>query len=99
MPTRTQEARATQGIDLLAEGGDLLNALDDLRELASLDLGDFVSFEFVDAKPVKAEDEYRSLSRFVSLWGLCVGKIASSASDINRGPLRAARFTCRRQGA
>lgn len=60
MLARTPEARVTQDIDLLAEGGDLPHAFDELRALASLDLGDFVSFELVDAKPIKAEDEYRA---------------------------------------
>ncbi len=59
MLARTPSARATRDIDLLAEAVDLDVALSELRELASLDLGDFVSFEFAGSKPVKAEDEYR----------------------------------------
>lgn len=60
MLARTPSARATRDIDLLSEEADLDDALSELRRLASLDLGDFVSFEFAGSKPIKAEDEYRS---------------------------------------
>lgn len=60
MLSRTIDARATRDIDLLNEEGDLDAALVELRRLAEVDLGDFVTFEFMDAKPIKAEDEYRS---------------------------------------
>ena len=60
MLARTPDARATRDLDLLAESGDLEGALAELRELASIDLNDFVTFEFVEAQPIKAEDEYRS---------------------------------------
>lgn len=64
MLARTYDARATRDIDLISESGDLDAALDELKNLAGTDLGDFVSFEFVTARPIKVEDEYRS--------GLCV---------------------------
>lgn len=60
MLARTVDARATRDIDLLSEKGDLRSALADLRRLAAVDLGDFVSFEFVKAEPIKTDDEYRS---------------------------------------
>lgn len=60
MLARTVDARATRDIDLLSERGDLDSALADLRRLAAVDLGDFVSFEFVKAEPIKTNDEYRS---------------------------------------
>ena len=60
MLARTPSARATRDIDLLAEETDLGIALSELRKLASIDLSDFVSFEYVGSKPIKAEDEYRS---------------------------------------
>ena len=60
MLARTPSARATRDIDLLSWEADLGAALSELRELASLDLGDFVRFEFAGSKPIKAEDEYRS---------------------------------------
>ena len=60
MLARTPSARATRDIDLLAQGTDLDEALSELRRLASLDLGDFVRFEFAGSKPIKAEDDYRS---------------------------------------
>ena len=60
MLARTSSARATRDIDLLSREADLGAALSELRELASLDLGDFVRFEFAGSKPIKAKDEYRS---------------------------------------
>lgn len=57
---RTIDARATRDIDLLSERGDLDSALADLRKLAAVDLGDFVSFEFIKAESIKTNDEYRS---------------------------------------
>ena len=60
MLARTPSARATRDIDLLSREDDLGAALSELRELASLDLGDFMRFEFAGSKPIKAEDEYRS---------------------------------------
>ena len=60
MLARTPSARATRDIDLLSQEENLDKALSELRRLASLDLGDFVRFEFAGSKPIKAEDEYRS---------------------------------------
>lgn len=60
MLARTADARATRDIDLLAEGAGLDEALAELKALAADDLGDFVSFEFVGAKPIKPDDDYRS---------------------------------------
>lgn len=57
---RTIDARMTRDVDLLAEEMSLDNALKELKRLASVDLNDFITFEFLEAKPIKAEDEYRS---------------------------------------
>lgn len=60
MLARTPNARVTRDIDLLAEADDLEVALTELKGLASIDLDDFMTFEFARAEPIKAEDEYRS---------------------------------------
>lgn len=60
MLARTIHARATRDIDLLSEKSDVDTALDELKALAQVDLGDFVVFEFAGAEPIKVEDEYRS---------------------------------------
>ena len=63
MLARTIEARATRDIDLLTEDGDLDEAVEELKRLAAIDLGDFVTFSFARSTPIKAEDEYRSGAR------------------------------------
>ncbi len=56
---RTVDARATRDIDLLARETNLDAALEELKHLASIDLGDFVFFLFEKAEPIKTDDEYR----------------------------------------
>ena len=60
MLARTADARATRDIDLLSEKADIDEALAELKHLAAIDLEDFVTFEFVGYKPIKAEDDYRA---------------------------------------
>lgn len=60
MLARTIDARYTRDIDLLSKDGDPNAAIAQLRRLASIDLGDFVRFQFEDSRPIKLEDEYRS---------------------------------------
>lgn len=60
MLARTLDARTTRDIDLLSKRGSLDDALDDLLEVSRKDLGDFVSFELTETRPIKADDEYRS---------------------------------------
>ena len=69
---RTLDARATRDIDLLSTSDNLEGALADLRHLAQRDLGDFIFFEYEDAEPIKADDEYRSgiSVRFVPVMGV-----------------------------
>ena len=57
---RTIDARATRDIDLLAQETELGAAVEELRRLASVDLGDFMAFRFDKAEPIKSDDEYRS---------------------------------------
>ena len=61
---RTVDARATRDIDLLAQETELGAAFEELRRLASVDLGDFMAFRFDKTEPIKSNDEHRSrLSR------------------------------------
>ena len=60
MLARTIDARSTRDIDLLSMRDELDDALNELIELARTDLDDYVSFEYVGARPIKVEDEYRS---------------------------------------
>lgn len=56
---RTLDARVTRDIDLVAQEESLEEAIVDLVQAASIDLGDFVSFTFDRAEKIKAEDVYR----------------------------------------
>ena len=53
---RTVDARATRDIDLLARETSVEAAVADLRRLAGIGLGDFISFSFDKAEPIKADD-------------------------------------------
>lgn len=57
---RTVDARATRDIDLLARETSVEAAVAGLRRFAGIGLGDFISFSFDKAEPIKADDEYRS---------------------------------------
>lgn len=63
---RTVDARASRDIDLLAQETELGAAVEELRRLASVDLGDFMAFRFDKAEPIKSDDECRS--RLSSPW-------------------------------
>ncbi|BAK45663.1 nucleotidyl transferase AbiEii/AbiGii toxin family protein [Eggerthella sp. YY7918] len=56
---RTTDARYTRDIDLTTNSLDIDAAVDELKILVSKDLNDFVSFEYANCSPIKAEDEYR----------------------------------------
>ena len=56
---RTTDARYTRDIDLTTSSLDIDAAVEELKILASKDLGDFVSFGYISCNPIKAEDEYR----------------------------------------
>ena len=60
MLARTASARATRDIDLLSTGNDLEEAVEELKRLAVIDRGDFVTFSYAGMTPIKAEDEYRT---------------------------------------
>lgn len=59
MLARTIDARATRDADLATYTLDIEEAVEELKRLAAIDLGDFVSFQFESIEPVRAEDEYR----------------------------------------
>lgn len=71
MLARTVDARVTRDIDLLSTEENLDEALEKLVRLAETDLGDFVTLEFAESHPIKAEDEYRDglSARFVPVLG------------------------------
>ena len=48
MLARTIDARATRDIDLLSTGDDLEEAVEELKRLAAVDQGDFVTFSFAE---------------------------------------------------
>lgn len=52
MLARVPTARATTDLDLLQEGYSLDQALEDLRRLAAVDLGDHFLFEFRMSQPI-----------------------------------------------
>ena len=56
---RTVEARYTTDTDFLYRGGSLEAALEELKRLASKDLGDRLEFRFVSADKIAATQEYR----------------------------------------
>ncbi|MBY4797445.1 nucleotidyl transferase AbiEii/AbiGii toxin family protein [Collinsella sp. AGMB00827] len=60
MLARTVDARATRDIDLVYRERSLDAALKDLTKLASQDIGDYMTFIFTSATPIKLDDEYRS---------------------------------------
>lgn len=60
MLARTIDAHRTRDIDLLSVGNDLDAACRELVTLAQKELGDFTTFEFDGARPIKVVDEYRS---------------------------------------
>lgn len=60
MLARTVDARHTRDIDLLSKDTDPQVAINELRKLASIDLDDFVRFEYEGSRPIKVEDEYRN---------------------------------------
>lgn len=51
---RTVDARATRDIDLLAQETELGAAIEELKRLVSVDLGDFMAFRFDKAEPIKS---------------------------------------------
>lgn len=94
MLARTIDARATRDIDLLAKQRDLDAALKRLKELAEADMGDFITFEFAGARPIKAEDEYRSglAVRFIPIIGSKSKQPISIDLVVDEVPLEMADF-------
>lgn len=68
MLARTTDARATRDIDLATEELGIEKAVEELKELASIDLGDFIVFHFDGMEPIRVEDEYRDGFRVPGAW-------------------------------
>ena len=86
---RTVDARATRDIDLLARETSVEAAVADLRRLAGIGLGDFISFSFDKAEPIKADAEYRSGMKVASPCKPCPSTSWSTRSTgWNRKPSR-----------
>lgn len=60
MLARTLDARATRDIDLLSKLDTLNEALEYVKALSQVHTGDFITFEFLNCHPIKANDEYRN---------------------------------------
>lgn len=56
---RTVDARYTTDADVLYRGGDLEEALEELKRLASKDLGDRMAFHLLSVERIAATQEYR----------------------------------------
>lgn len=59
MLARTPDARSTRDIDLSSPDCTAEGAVEELKRLAAIDLGDFVTFRFEDAEPILEDDGYR----------------------------------------
>ena len=57
---RTIDARYTTDTDFLYRGNDLEEALEELKRLASKDLGDRIEFRFISAEEIAITQEYRN---------------------------------------
>ncbi len=62
---RTTDARFTRDTDVIYEGHSLDDALEELKHLAAIDLGDFLEFRFVSADRIAEDQEYRDGYRVV----------------------------------
>lgn len=71
MLARVPDARSTRDIDLSTDALSAEEAVEDLRRLAAIDLGDFVAFRFEGAERIRLDDGYRSGHKvtFVPLLG------------------------------
>lgn len=59
MLARIPNARETRDIDLVGRTSDIDEALEELIDAASIDLGDFVEFRFKDKRPTDTSQDYR----------------------------------------
>lgn len=57
---RLPKARVTRDIDLLSKRDSLDEALEQLKACALADAGDFLTYEFVDAREIKHSESYRA---------------------------------------
>lgn len=57
---RRTDARETKDIDLVGITVEIERAVEDLKELAAVDLHDFIDFRFLNARPIPVSQEYRT---------------------------------------
>ncbi len=65
MLARTTSARYTKDTDMVYEGDGIDEAIEELRGLSSIDLGDHLEYRLVSASPIVEEQEYREGCRVV----------------------------------
>lgn len=57
---RRTDARETKDIDLVGITVEIERAVEDLKELAAVDLHDYIDFRFLNARPIPVSQEYRT---------------------------------------
>ncbi len=62
---RIVDARYTRDTDLLYKGANIEEAINELKRLATIDLGDFLEFRFVSAQPITVTQQNRNGYRVV----------------------------------
>lgn len=65
MLARTTSARYTKDTDMVYEDDGIDEAIEELRGLSSIDLGDHLEYRLVSASPIVEEQEYREGCRVV----------------------------------
>lgn len=71
MLARYVDVRRTRDSDLLFSGGNAQAAVDELKRLAAIDLGDHLEYRFVSAEPIVQNEDYRDgvQVRFTTILG------------------------------
>lgn len=59
MLARYVDVRRTQDSDLLFTGNKVQDAVDELKRLAAIDLGDHLEYRFVSVEPIVQDEDYR----------------------------------------
>ena len=59
MLAKIRDARETKDIDLLGRTSDLDGALEELKAVTAIDLGDYLEYRFRDARPTDTSQDYR----------------------------------------
>lgn len=62
---RIIDARTTRDVDLFAKESSLDDAINRIIDLASVDLGDYITYRFIESEEIAQEIEYRSGAQLV----------------------------------